>query len=486
MNENVNTVVVQESEEIELDLRDMLATLFLRWKTLLLCLLAGALVFGLYTLRSSPRTTTGSFVTEADVHAARQAVSEERADAIDRLYDRVRFYTDYLESIEQEYNSFAGYGSVQDISDSMIVLQGNYYVSSAIDNIGSFFAESALNEGDYDALRQLVPESTGRADIYERVMFSTYTAAEEANIVNAEEGQYLFSVTVYGSSEGQCADMLDVVEDALRRKAADLRKVDSGLKFEAVGSRLTCDARSFLQKQQDALWNRYSAADARLANQQSKVNALPGAERTYYDKLSALDQGGMTVSSGGRSVKKWTAIGAVLGLFGGVVLVFWPYLFDGRVKTAGELECSLRSMVLNRVFLKSKRNLFGRWAAKLTGADDVDPSVKADMVAADLGVLMEKSGKKALFFLCSAEDENASALAGQVKARLLAKVPSADITVGNPLSAAEELEKLGAAELGVVFAEVKKTKRALLRQWLQVCARYRLPVVGSVTVQQCW
>ena len=36
MNENMNTVVVtQEPEEIELDLRDMFATLFLRWKTLL-------------------------------------------------------------------------------------------------------------------------------------------------------------------------------------------------------------------------------------------------------------------------------------------------------------------------------------------------------------------------------------------------------------------------------------------------------------------
>ena len=86
MNENVNPVAVtQAPEELELDLRDMLATLFLRWKTLLLCLLAGALVFGLYAFRSAPRTTTGTFVTEADVHAARQAVSERRADSIDRL-----------------------------------------------------------------------------------------------------------------------------------------------------------------------------------------------------------------------------------------------------------------------------------------------------------------------------------------------------------------------------------------------------------------
>ena len=485
MNENMNTAVVaQEPEELELDLRDMLATLFLRWKTLLLCLLAGALVFGLYTLRSAPRTTTVSFVTEQEVFSARQAVSEDRAKAIERLYERVRFYSDYLERIEQEYSGFSGYGA-QGVPEDTIVLQGNYYVSSEIDNIGSFFAASTLSEADYDALRKLVPESKSTEDIYGRIGFSTYSDAA-VNSVSSDDSQYLFSVTVYGSYEEQCAEMLAVVEDALRQKAAELRKVDPGLQFEAVGSRVTYDARIFLQNQQDALWKRYNDVDTRLTNQQTKVKALTGAEKTYYDKLAAFESGDTTTSTGGRSLKKWTAIGAVLGLIGGMVLVFWPYLFDGRVKTAGELEYSLRSMVLSRVCVKGKRNLFARWAARLTGADDVDPAVKADMVAADLGVLMEKSGKKSVYFLCDAEDVNAASLAEQVKARLQEKAPSANIDVGNPLSAAEELEKIGSAELGVVFAEVKKTKRSVLRQWRQICGRYGLPVAGSVAVQKCW
>ena len=99
---------------------------------------------------------------------------------------------------------------------------------------------------------------------------------------------------------------------------------------------------------------------------------------------------------------------------------------------------------------------------------------------------MEKSGKKAVYLLCSSDDANAASLAEQVKVRLLEKTPSANIVVGNPLCAAEELEKIGAAELGVVFAEIKKTKRSILRQWMQICTRYRLPVAGSVAVQKCW
>ena len=245
-------------------------------------------------------------------------------------------------------------------------------------------------------------------------------------------------------------------------------------------------ARDFLQQRQEDLWTNYNNVDSRLTAQNNKVKALTGAEKTYYDTLAAFKSGGTTTSIGGRSLKKWTTIGGALGLFAGVVLVFWPYLFDGKIKTAGELEYSLHSMVLSRVCVKGKRNLFGRWAARLTEADNVDPAIKADMVAADLGVLMEKSGKKAVYLLCDAGDANAVALAEQVKARLQEKVPAAGVTVGNPLSAAEELEKIGSAELGVVFAEIKKTKRSVLRQWRQICARYRLPVAGSVSVQKCW
>lgn len=480
MNEQMNAAVLpQEPEDLELDLRDMLATLFLRWKALLLCLLAGALVFAAFTLRFSPRTTTVSFVTEEDVFAARQSVTESRAAAIERLQERVQFYTDYLESIEQEFATMASAG---DMPDGAKVLQRNYYVTSNIDNIGSFFSSSLLNEEDYARLLDIIPEED---DLRNRVLFTTYSA-NGSTVMADDSADLLFTVTVFGRDDAEVTAMLPIVEDALENKAAVLRQADSGLKVEPVGGWTSYVARDFLQQRQDALWANYNNVDSRLNAQTNKAKALTGAEKTYYDRLEAFHNGDSIVNTGGRSLKKWTAIGALLGLFAGVVLIFWPYLFDGKVKTAGELEYSLRSMVLSRVSVKGKRNLFGRCAARLTGADDVDPGAKADMIAADLSVLMEKNGKKTVYLLCCAEDANAFALAEQVKARLQEKAPGAEITVGNPLSAAEQLEKIGSAEIGVVFAEVKKTKRSILRQWMQICSRYRLPVAGTVAVQQCW
>lgn len=42
------------------------------------------------------------------------------------------------------------------------------------------------------------------------------------------------------------------------------------------------------------------------------------------------------------------------------------------------------------------------------------------------------------------------------------------------------------ADMGVAFAEMKKSKRAMLREWRQICERYKLPLAGSVAVQRCW
>ncbi len=164
--------------------------------------------------------------------------------------------------------------------------------------------------------------------------------------------------------------------------------------------------------------------------------------------------------------------------------VFFPYLMDGKIKSAGELEAN--GKLLNRVFVKGQKNLFGRWAARLIHADDTDPTVKADMVATDVGIMMEKNGKKAVMLLRADEDTEAAGFAEQVKARLLAKNGDLKVSIGNPMCSVDELEMAAQADMGVVFAEMKKSKRSVLREWRQICGRYKLPLAGSVAVQRCW
>ena len=99
---------------------------------------------------------------------------------------------------------------------------------------------------------------------------------------------------------------------------------------------------------------------------------------------------------------------------------------------------------------------------------------------------MEKNGKHSVMLLCSGDDADAASFAEQVKTRLLGKDGNLTISIGNPTCSVEKLEMAAQADMGVAFAEMKKSKRAMLREWRQICERYKLPLAGSVAVQRCW
>ena len=214
------------------------------------------------------------------------------------------------------------------------------------------------------------------------------------------------------------------------------------------------------------------------------MSKLSAEEKKYYELLQKQYDDAFAAAEEKVSWKKWTVIGAFLGAVLACCAVFFPYLTDGTVKTADELQ--RYASVLSRVSVKGEKNLFGRWAARLRHADDTDPSLKADLLAANLSIMMEKNGKKALMLLCGEGDADAADLAEQVKAKLLAKNSELKVSIGNPIHSADELETAAQAEMSVAFAEMKKSKRAVLREWRQICACCKLPLAGTVAVQRCW
>ena len=490
MNEKYNTEVMpQEPEELELDLRDMLAVLLLKWKTVLACFLVLAVLCCGFALVKNSRTAEKDQVTDEEIEEARSKLAENKAIDAERLFFQYLAYQELQRDLTGYYREFVS-TSKNLTEEDVVQMRRKYYVTSGIENLGNLMATFTLGEEEYNTLRAIAPDEELGARIYNRVNISSWDSSRitVSNMPGTDKApiQYLFTLSVYGTSEAQCEDMMQIVDRAFLNQLDVLKPMDQGITVSFAGDDFNHNMLNYVTELRKQNIDKITSTDKELTDLATKVSKLDSDEQKYYNLMKKQYEESQIKAEEEISWKKWTAIGGVLGLFLGAVVVFWPYLFDGRVKTAHELESSLSSMVLSCVTVKGKKKLFGKWAASLTGADDVDPAVKADMIAADLSVLMEKNGKKALYLLRAEEDENAVALAQQVKVRLQEKNREADITVGNPLSAAEDLEQLGAAELGVVFVELKKTKRNLLRQWRQICSRYRLPLAGSVTVQQCW
>lgn len=498
MNENNITVMAvpaQEQDEVEIDLLDLLADLLLKWKKILAFLLIGAILgCGGALLKGGGGAKP---VTEEALVAARELLASDKEVLVDQLFFQYVSYKEFQEEMRTYYSTFAS----SDVSlDNTVLMRSEYYIVSTIKDLDTVFIKMAVTEADYQSMRDIAPDKEAGATIYDRISFTTAYNEKPDNVKNntsnntinntiklpvqeGEENAYLINVELYGRSEEQCRAMMAVIEKAFRRETEELKVLDPEIRLEDLGEQFDYNIAEYVQNLRKKNLDRMTTSEGELNNLKNKVNQLEKEEKAYYDLLMQRYDEAFAVEKK-VSWKKWTVIGAALGVVVACCAVFFPYLMDGKIKSAGELEAN--GKLLNRVFVKGQKNLFGGWAARLIHADDTDPTVKADMVATDVGIMMEKNGKNAVLLLRAAEDTEAAGFAEQVKARLLAKNDNLKVSIGNPMCSVDELEMAAQADMGVVFAEMKKSKRSVLREWRQICGRYKLPLAGSVAVQRCW
>ncbi len=464
-----------DEEDVELDLLSLLAECFLKWKTFVILVLVGAIIgFGLVSLKGSEESKP---ITQEMVDAAREQLTDSKAAQVDSLISRYEGLMKLQEDLSSYYSAFAS---------SEVVMRSEYYITSDIKDLDTIFARMAVTEDDYQAMRKIAPDEDAGATIYNRIKFST--AYEDSGVMsdplqNSEENKYIVNVEVCGSSEEQCKSLMEVIDKAFLRQAEELKEVDDAITVESLGERVDYDTAGYVNSFRQKYIDRINSSDSQLNALDTKVKNLDGDQKAYYDLKMQLAEGAYTQPAE-TSRSKWTVIGAAAGFILAACLVLLPWLLNGKVLSSCELEQG--GTLLNSVFIKGRKNLFGFAAAILTHADDIDPAVKADMVATDISILMEKNGRNKLMLLCSDADTEAAGFAGQVKDLLAQKNSGLTVVVGDPLRSSDELEMAADSEMGVLFAEIKKSDRSTVREWQQICRRYKLPVAGAVAVHRCW
>ena len=483
MNKNDVTIIAKTAETpagIELDVLDMLAVLLLKWKMILAVLLIGALLgFGVAQMKGGKATEP---VSEEAIDSAKEKLASDKATMVEQLFFQYVGYKELQEDIRAYYRTFAS--SDVDL-DNTVQMREKIYVTSSLDNLHRFMM---LTEADYQAMREIAPDEEAGATIYDRV--STTVDSENTITVLNLDGQdrvpkqYVVNIQLYGNSEEQCSEMMAVVEKAVYREIDSLKELDPKIEATTVKEGYNYNVTQYVQDLRKTNIDRMTTSETELSRLEAKVEKLASEEKSYYNLLKKQYDEAFAAEDQHVSWKKWTVIGAFLGAVMAVGVILLGYVLDGKVKSPCELEQG--GCLLNRVFIKEKKNLFGKWAAGLIHADNIDPSVKAEMIATDIGIMMDKNGKKALMLLYSTEDENAAGFAEQVKARLQVKNGELKISIGNPLCSVSEREMAAQADMGVVFVEMKKSKRGVLREWRQICERYKLPMAGAVAVQRCW
>ena len=457
-------------EVIDLDLRDLLAGLLLRWKLILLFALAAALLGACL-----PLLKTASYAgqpSEEAIALAREKVSEDDALEAESLF--ARYQGD--KAVQQDTADYYAALTSPSLDEAGVLgLRRACLVSSSLLDLPYLVTASFMTGSDLASLRAVAPDGEIAMRSEDRVRLTC----------DGTDSPRLFTLSVYGLDEAQCKEIMRLADAALQRTFRSLQASDPGLTVSAAESEQDGNVSAYYSLLRKRCVDRMTRTSEDLADLAERVNTLSADQRAYYDLLKTRCDLQVAPSSK-PSVLRSAVLAALLGAMLAVIVVSFRYLFDGTVKTAADLDYSFRIPVLCSVFFPGKKNLFGPVCARLCGADSVDPAEKVELLATDLDILLNKSGKRSLYLFCREQDAAARDLAEKVKSRLLSLRPETAVSVGNPLASAAEMQKAGTAELGLVFAELKHSKRKDLRRWRQLCCRYDLPLAGAVSVLRCW
>ena len=480
--------VIPDEGGLQIDLKDLLAHIILKWKFIVLCMIfVGLLGYGVALLR-------GSNTESLTATSARALITEDKAEDVDQLFNQYQYYTQYRRTLMNDYTYL--FSDQAAFHDNLAVLNARYFVDSDIVNLDHFFSTLTLDETDYEKLREIAPDEESFSPIYQRVQLSvddlerasTRSSSSVNNNITFNEigaGKYLFTVAIFGISEEQCEEMLSIVQAALAREIGLLSTADPDIRFSFLSKQFSHDVLAYLQSLQNLSNTRITQVDNQLNNIATKVTKFTSGQRDYYNLLV---QQAEQESQPGKHVswKKWTVIGSLMGAFLAVGIFFLQYLFDGTIKISAESESIFQTQTLQNVFIPGKKNLFGKWVSRLTGADNVSVDEKIALLAADIQLLMKKAGYQRLFLLSDSHDINASQTAARVAEAVVARNPNLELLLGNPTVSIADLEKFSASENTIVFSELKHSRRTTLIKWSELCIRHQLHVIGVVPVAVCW
>ena len=469
--------------DFEIDILDMLAELLLRWKTLLVFVFLGALVFGAY---AGFFKSDDGFVTEADVLHARSELSEERAAEVDALFAERLDLDEKLSVSRARYTSF----SVESLTPSQIVqLRAKYYLFTELADAESFFSDLALTEDDYEAMRDISPDTFAGAEIADRVTVTVSSdGPERFDTPGSNDGgirSSLISVSLYSNSEEQCRALLAILDSALQREADILRKLDPTLDLLFVDSVINHNTNDYVSGLQAAYSQEVSDYLRSLDQINLELTELSAGEQAYYHLKHQLRYQGHKPPQA-PSWRRGALLGGLGGFTAAILIILCPYLCDGRVKTTVEAEEYLAHPPLNQVFIPGRKNLFSRPAAVLRGVDHVDPEEKAQMISKDLALLADKNRWESIWFFADETDSHAFAYAERIREKLSAEKQNVSVLVGDPLDSPDSLEALSRADCALAFVELAGTKRTVLQQWQSLSSRHGLASAGFIAVRLFW
>lgn len=350
------------TEEIEIDLLDLIYHVALKWKMILVWMILGALALGGFSFLSSYKAAEQQKNSQVEVSAG-DALENEQKEEVLTLYNQVKG-AQYLIDNTQEYMS----ESVLMNLDVNNVVSGEitYLIKNSdgtkLSAIESAYEKLLVKDNILSELTQKVNKDIKSYGLkkkldqkYVKELISVSAGDTEQNDADGTKvhvqnnmqnnTQSILSIHVYGGNQNFC----EVVADTLMKH---MSSVEKEIKDKVGEYRLSYITSRYSKGYNEYVYTAQNNKVSSLADNQGKVNSLVTAAGLDDNPKAYLKELLQESNSSEKQVKKqvvkmqikpsvskkYVLIGAVLGAFAICAYVLVSYLVSGRLHTEDQVE----------------------------------------------------------------------------------------------------------------------------------------------------
>ncbi|MGI6501340.1 MAG: hypothetical protein ACOX1S_10765 [Anaerostipes sp.] len=492
------------TEEIEIDLLDLIYHVALKWKMILVWMILGALALGGFSFLSSYKEAEQQKNSQVEVSAGDVLENEQKEEVL-TLYNQVKG-AQYLIDNTQEYMSESvlmnlDVNNVESGEITYLIKTSDVTKLSAIE---SAYEKLLVRDNILSELTQKVNKDIKSYGLkkkldqkYVKELISVSAGDREQNDVDGTKvhvqnnmqnnTQSILSVYVYGENQNFCEAVADTLMNHMSSVEKEIKDKVGEYRLSYITSRYSKGYSEYVYTAQN---NKVSS----LADNQGKVNSLVTAaglddnQKAYLKEL--LQESNSSAKQVKKQVvktqikpsvsKKYVLIGAVLGAFAICAYVFVFYLISGRLHTEDQVE-SIYGIKQLGVIIEEKKKSVDSWIYRIFKGRQrkfaYDESFH--MIEAGIKVVVEKKKYQKVLLTGSYMNEKQEKFIDHMMKVLMdagIEVMKTPCVLYDP----QAMLDMATADAVVLVEELEKSLNLDIRKELEVFTRQGVDVIGTV------
>jgi hypothetical protein len=490
--------------EQEIDLFELCFHVLAQWRTLLIALLLGLLVVNAFGILSSwknvrrAKASTNLSETsletlieaqEAKLAVMEQALTEEQLQKVRAL---IRVRETYLQcrQVEAEYYDKS---ILADVDYRHVPTRTvRYAVDASYEAQYPVIATKDHTSDVLDTYMQVLTDAGVYSALAEKMGWELESRYLQ-ELVSVDVSDAMLSITVIADTQENCDRLTEAMMEQVDATTAKLQAVYGDYSV-VLFSDTTLDSLC-----EDIVESKQKVADA-IVEYENKITALSANlstdEKDYYEALVACEELTEDSAAQGDAAPvvipqmkylhlKYMLLGAVLGLFVAVVSIMFRYILSGTLHMPEDIKTQYGVELLGCVTVQQpKRGAVDKLLLRLFHREQSEEknANALRMAETQAQIIMEREALKRICITGSFQDEQGAQIVSQLQQALAAQAEIV-ISEASPLTDANALNELVAADGAILIESAERSKAADIRREVALCRANGTAIVGAIVLR---